>query len=170
MIFVTVGTHEQQFDRLISCIDKLKGAGKIPDNVFMQVGYCSYIPKFCEWSHFLSYEEMIHKITEARIIITHGGPASFVAPLQKGKVPIVVPRQKKYNEHVNDHQLEFVRIVANRMNNILVVEETYDLAEILQNYNKLVTQIKQESFYHNEIFNTEFETMINKLFEGKKRR
>ena len=95
---------------------------------------------------------------------------SFVAPLQKGKVPIVVPRQKKYNEHVNDHQLEFVRIVANRMNNILVVEETYDLEEILQNYNKLVPQIKQESFYHNEIFNTEFETMINKLFEGKKRR
>ena len=48
-------------------------------------------------------------------ILTSGGPASFVMPLQIGKTPIVVPRQHQFNEHVNDHQVEFARNVAKRM-------------------------------------------------------
>lgn len=42
-------------------------------------------------------------------ILTSGGPASFIMPLQIGKTPIVVPRQHQFNEHVNDHQVEFAR-------------------------------------------------------------
>ena len=36
MIFVTVGTHEQPFDRLVSYIDDLKGQGKITEEVIIQ--------------------------------------------------------------------------------------------------------------------------------------
>lgn len=36
-------------------------------------------------------------------------------PLQIGKTPIVVPRQHQFNEHVNDHQVEFARNVAQRI-------------------------------------------------------
>ena len=43
-------------------------------------------------------------------------------PLQIGKTPIVVPRQHQYNEHVNDHQVEFARNVAQRMGTIIEVE------------------------------------------------
>lgn len=39
MIFVTVGTHEQQFNRLIKEVDRLKGEGFIQDDVFIQTGY-----------------------------------------------------------------------------------------------------------------------------------
>lgn len=39
MIFVTVGTHEQQFDRLLKKIDDLKGNGKILEDVFIQSGF-----------------------------------------------------------------------------------------------------------------------------------
>ena len=35
---------------------------------------------------------MIKNVADARIVITHGGPASFIVPLQVGKTPIVVPR------------------------------------------------------------------------------
>ena len=45
-------------------------------------------------------------VEKARIVITHGGPSSFLMVLQKGKIPIVVPRQKQFDEHVNDHQVE----------------------------------------------------------------
>jgi len=44
-------------------------------------------------------------------------------PLQIGKTPIVVPRQHQYNEHVNDHQVEFARNVAQRMGTIIPVED-----------------------------------------------
>ena len=80
MIFVTVGTHEQPFDRLVKAIDELKKEQLIDDDVFIQTGYSTYSPEYCEWSKFVPYAEMEKKMTEARIVITHGGPASFIMP------------------------------------------------------------------------------------------
>ena len=48
MIFVTVGTHEQQFNRLIKFIDELKRDKVIVEDVIMQTGFCTYKPKYCE--------------------------------------------------------------------------------------------------------------------------
>ena len=39
MIFVTVGTHEQQFNRLIKFIDELKRDKVIVEDVIMQTGF-----------------------------------------------------------------------------------------------------------------------------------
>lgn len=127
MIFVTVGTHEQQFNRLIKKIDQLKKDGHVKDDVFIQTGFSDYIPESCDWKKFLSYEEMIQKIKDAKIVITHGGPSSFILPLQYGKTPIVVPRMKKYDEHVNDHQVEFCRKYNSLNNNIIVVVNVDEL-------------------------------------------
>ena len=38
MIFVTVGTHEQPFNRLIQKVDELKRDGIIKDDVIIQTG------------------------------------------------------------------------------------------------------------------------------------
>lgn len=127
MIFVTAGTHEQQFNRLIKKIDQLKKDGHVKDDVFIQTGFSDYIPESCDWKKFLSYEEMIQKIKDAKIVITHGGPSSFILPLQYGKTPIVVPRMKKYDEHVNDHQVEFCRKYNSLNNNIIVVVNVDEL-------------------------------------------
>ena len=109
MIFVTVGTHEQQFNRLIKEIDRLKESGIIQEDVLMQTGFSTYEPKYCEWKKMLSYNEMNEMYEKADIIITHGGPASFMKALEMKKVPIVVPRQAQFDEHVNDHQVDFVK-------------------------------------------------------------
>ena len=138
MIFVTVGTHEQQFNRLIKKIDQLKKDGHIKDDVFIQTGFSDYIPESCDWKKFLSYEEMIQKIKDAKIVITHGGPSSFILPLQYGKTPIVVPRMKKYDEHVNDHQVEFCEKYNTEFKNrIILVENADELQKVLQNRNNL---------------------------------
>lgn len=115
MIFVTVGTHEQPFNRLIQKVDELKKEGVITEDVIIQTGFSTYEPKYCQWSKLIPYQQMIKNVADARIVITHGGPASFIMPLQIGKTPIVVPRQHQFNEHVNDHQVEFARNVAKRM-------------------------------------------------------
>ena len=39
MIFVTVGTHEQPFNRLIQKVDELKRDGVIKDDVIIQTGF-----------------------------------------------------------------------------------------------------------------------------------
>lgn len=163
MIFVTVGTHEQPFDRLIECIDNLKKDGIIKEEVIMQTGFSNYEPKYCKWKKMLSYRRMVECVSEARIVITHGGPASFLMSLQMGKTPIVVPRQKKYNEHVNDHQVEFAEQVAKRMGNIIIVEDIKNLERTIQNYNEIVSHINNSMKSNNWKFNENLEKMVDEL-------
>ncbi len=129
MIFVTVGTHEQPFNRLIQKIDELKKDGIINEDVIIQTGFSTYEPKYCQWSKLIPYQQMVKNVADARIVITHGGPASFIMPLQIGKTPIVVPRQHQFNEHVNDHQVEFARNVAQRKGTIIPVEDIETLGD-----------------------------------------
>lgn len=63
-------------------------------------------------------------------------------PLQIGKTPIVVPRQHQFNEHVNDHQVEFARNVAQRMGTIIPVEDINTLGDIITNYDQIVAGIR----------------------------
>lgn len=109
---------------------------------------------------------MVENVSKARIVITHGGPASFIMPLQMGKIPIVVPRQKKYNEHVNDHQVEFVEQVAKRMENILVVEEIADMKRKILEYDKLVNRMKKRQNSNNERFNANFAQIVSEIIKG----
>ena len=150
MIFVTVGTHEQPFDRLLKKIDELKKKWNNSGKVIMQTGFSTYEPKYCEWSKLLPYKDMVQNVADARIVITHGGPASFIMPLQVGKIPIVVPRQKKFEEHVNDHQVEFAHNVAERMGNIIVIEDIEKLQEIIIKYDDIVSNMPLEMKSNNE--------------------
>ena len=143
MIFVTVGTHEQPFNRLIRKIDELKRDGIIKEEVIMQIGYSTYEPKYCKWFKLLPYSEMVKNVKDARIVITHGGPASFIMPLQIGKVPIVVPRQKEFDEHVNNHQVDFSKAVEERMGIILTVTDINKLEDIIIHYNNYVEKMNQ---------------------------
>ena len=165
MIFVTVGTHEQQFNRLVEEVDKLKEDGVIKEDVFIQTGFSTYEPKHCQWSKLISYKEMNNKIKEARIIITHGGPASFIAPLQIGKIPIVVPRQEKCGEHVNDHQLEFAKNVEERNKNIIPVYDIKDLKEKILDYDKIISKMDSKISNNNEKFNKRLEIEIKEMFK-----
>ncbi len=165
MIFVTVGTHEQQFNRLVEYIDLLKEQEKIKEDVLIQTGYSTYEPKFCRWEKLLPYEEMQKNIADARIVISHGGPASFVAPLQLGKIPIVVPRSHAFEEHVNDHQVEFVKTVAERMGTIIPVYEITELADILQDYDNIVAAMPSEMKSHNAEFNYHLEELVENIVD-----
>lgn len=164
MIFVTVGTHEQPFDRLVQKMDQLVEQGVIQEPVVIQTGYSTYEPKFCDHSKLLPFSQMQTCIDEARIIITHGGPASFIAALQVGKVPIVVPRKSELGEHVNDHQVEFSRAVAQRRNNILVVEDIETLGQVISDYDALVAQLSMGQYENNGNFCKEFGALVEKLF------
>lgn len=165
MIFVTVGTHEQPFNRLVKKIDELKRDEIIQEDVIIQTGFSTYEPQYCQWSKLIPYQQMVKNVEDARIVITHGGPASFVMPLQIGKIPIVVPRQHKYNEHVNDHQVEFARNVAERMGTIILVEDIDKIGNIIRNYDKIVANMEHEMSSNNEKFCDELEKIIAELMK-----
>lgn len=165
MIFVTVGTHEQQFNRLIKEVDDLKGLGIISEEVIMQTGYCTYEPVNCCWNKLLPYSEIKRYISEARIIITHGGPASFIAPLQVGKIPIVVPRQRVYGEHVNNHQVDFVKAVSERMGAIIPVYDISDMQYALGEFETKILNIHTGVYSNSQKFNEKFASIVDDMFK-----
>lgn len=165
MIFVTVGTHEQPFNRLVQKIDELKGKNIIKEKVVIQTGYSTYEPQNCEWSKLIPYQCMLKNVADARIVITHGGPASFIMPLQIGKIPIVVPRQHRFNEHVNDHQVAFAKNVAKRMGTIITVEDIDSLGEVIMDYDTIVAGMGHKINSNNVKFNKELEKIVNDIFK-----
>ena len=99
--------------------------------------------------------------------MTSGGPASFIMPLQIGKTPIVVPRQHQFNEHVNDHQVEFARNVAQRMGTIIPVEDIETLGEIITNYDQIVAGMGHGMRSNNKLFNKGLEKIVEEMMEEK---
>lgn len=168
MIFVTVGTHEQPFNRLVESIDNLKRDGVIQEEVVIQIGYSTYEPKYCKWQKLFPYQEMVKLVDEARIVITHGGPSSFIMPLQIGKSPIVVPRKQEFNEHVNDHQVSFSKVVAERMGTIIVVEDLDKLGMTITNYDKIAKELNSGMKSNNSLFNEALGKIVDEMFEGRK--
>ena len=164
MIFITVGTHEQPFDRLLKCIDKLIEEGIISEEVVCQKGYTDYVPKNYKAEKLLPYDQMQQNYEKARIVITHGGPASFTAVLSLGKIPIVVPRKEELNEHVNNHQVEFSKEVAKRMNNIIVAETDEDIKNAIINYDNIVSEMSVVGNGNNNDFCNNLINIINDLF------
>lgn len=161
MIFVTVGTHEQPFNRLIKKVDQLKAQNKITDEVFIQIGYSTYLPQNCQYEKFISPAKMQALINQASVIITHGGPSSFIEVISQGKTPIVVPRQEKFNEHVNNHQLIFCTDLQKRGFPIKVITNIEDLAEAI----RAEKDNKQPKFHsNNQKFNQNLETLVRQLF------
>lgn len=163
MIFVTVGTHEQPFNRLIECVDNLKRDGIIDDEIIIQTGFSTYEPKYCKGSKLLPFKEMLQNVVDARIVITHGGPASFIMPLQIGKIPIVVPRQSEFNEHVNNHQVEFAKVIAERMGTIIPIYDVKNLKHILLDYNKIVAAMPSEMRSNNARFNKKLGKIVDDM-------
>jgi len=166
MIYVAVGTHEQSFDRLVRAVDALKADGTITEEVIIQIGYSTYVPQHCTWQKLFPYQDMVRYMDEARIVITHGGPSSFLAPLRSGKVPVVVPRQLRYGEHVNDHQLEFCREVSQRSRNILLVEDVAQLRDVLTRYDELAAACSVGTASNNAAFNDHFCRIVADLLEA----
>ena len=111
MIFVSVGTHSQQFDRLLKEVDSLIENGIIKERVFAQTGHSEYKPKKYKYTKFLSLEEFDKMVGKCSLFITHSGEGNVGTGLQKEKKMIVVARRKIYGEHTNDHQLELAKAI-----------------------------------------------------------
>lgn len=165
MIFVTVGTHEQGLERLLVELDNLIENGIINEEVFAQIGYSSYTPRNYQYKKMIGYSEMDSYIQKARIVITHGGPGSIFHPLQYGKIPIVVPRDPNFNEHVDNHQILFTKRLESN-SKLLGVYNIKDLGNSIMTYEKLQLKCKIDN-YSNDLFIQKFNNLINSMLIEK---
>lgn len=108
MILVLLGTQNNSFSRLLSKIDSLIENGSINDEVIVQAGHTSFNSANMKIFDFIPKDEMDTLISEANLIITHGGVGSIIKGIKLGKKVIAVPRLKEYGEHVNNHQIQII--------------------------------------------------------------
>ncbi|MBQ9118874.1 MAG: glycosyl transferase [Lachnospiraceae bacterium] len=104
MILVTLGTQKFEMNRLIQAADEL--AQTVSEEIFVQCGNSSYQPKHCKYSAFVDTTQFAKMIQECSVLITHSGVGTIMTGIQAKRPIVVVPRLKKYNEHVDDHQLQ----------------------------------------------------------------
>ena len=114
MIFVTLGTQDKEFKRLLEMVDNAINDGIIKDEVVVQAGITKYESNYMKIFSFTNNDEMLSYIKDAKYIITHGGVGTIFNCLKNNKKVIAVPRLSKYGEHHNDHQLEVIKEFSNK--------------------------------------------------------
>ena len=109
MIFVSVGTNEARFDRLLRALADVL----LREEVVVQHGHSARIgPQGAHFVDFIGFEEMVAHVRRARTVVTHAGVGSVMVSLANGKRPVVAPRRKRFREAVDDHQLQLGRRFA----------------------------------------------------------
>lgn len=152
MIFVTLGTQDKTFERLLIAIDKAIEKGEITDRVVVQAGNTKYESKNMEIFDLISPDEFNKLVDECDLLITHGGTGSILSAVKKGKKVIAAARLKKYKEHVNDHQKQIIKEFE---------KEGY-LVE-LKDFNQVGKTIKKAQKFKPKKFRSNTENMINLL-------
>jgi UDP-N-acetylglucosamine transferase subunit ALG13 len=128
VIFVTVGTNEARFDRLLRGIQDLDG----DEEVLVQHGHTppTGCPN-CTFVDFLPFEQMVETMRQARVVVTHAGVGSVMVALSVGKRPVVLPRRKAFGEAVDDHQLQLGRRFAEN-GLVTLTESEQDLCDAIR--------------------------------------
>jgi SAM-dependent methyltransferase/UDP-N-acetylglucosamine transferase subunit ALG13 len=135
-VVVTVGMGRWPFDRLVSAIEPLCAEHR----VFAQTG-TSTIKLSCEQYDFVPYPELLDRMKQADVVITHAG--NTVRLVQRmGKLPIVVARTRSHGEMADDHQVDFLEDEerAGRVHAVWELDEIPALVQKIQGNQPRVTE------------------------------
>jgi UDP-N-acetylglucosamine transferase subunit ALG13 len=112
MIFVTVGTEQYPFNRLMNWVETLLIHGFIQEEVIVQYGSCTSLPQGVLVYQSLRSDRFAELIDRARLVISHCGEGSILLLEEIGKPYVLVPRSYRFKEHVDDHQVELATALS----------------------------------------------------------
>jgi UDP-N-acetylglucosamine--N-acetylmuramyl-(pentapeptide) pyrophosphoryl-undecaprenol N-acetylglucosamine transferase len=126
VIFVTVGTHHQPFERLLSALSALNRG-----ELVVQYGPGEPPPGVARAKPYMPFDEVQRNLREADAVITHAGVGSILCATREGHTPLVVPRRHDLGEHVDDHQAELTRALEGR-GGVIAVWDVEQLVELVK--------------------------------------
>ena len=125
MIFVTVGSAQQAFTRLLDAMDSL--APRLGEPVVMQTGFSGYQGRHTKCEGYITFGKVHGYIRESTLVVGQGSTGAVLMARQYGKPLIVVPRDGARNEIFDDHQLQTARSLEGRSRMVEVVYEVEGL-------------------------------------------
>ena len=144
MIFVTLGTQDKGFARLLHAIQKQIDNGNIKDRVVVQAGYTKFESKDMEIFDYIPKDEFEDLMATCDLLITHGGVGSIMNGLDAGKKIIAAARLKEFGEHTNNHQLQIIEKLE-ESEHLIALDDFEKLDEALEK----VKDMKFKKYKHN---------------------
>ncbi len=158
MIFVTLGTQDKTFERLLIKIDELIEKKVIDEEVIVQAGKTVYTSKHMEIFDFKEMDEINKYVESCSYMITHAGVGTIMNGLSHHKKIIAVARRAQFKEHENDHQVE----ITKKFSDLGLILGCLDVDELENAVNK-VNDFQPNEYHSNQLsFCRLIEEMIEK--------
>lgn len=138
MILVSVGSTRFPFARMHHLVNDLAILSP-GETIFYQSG-ChtpNRAPANVTVHDYVSQNILLEHMKRAQIIICHGGPGTIYQALSFGTVPWVLPREKQYGEHLNNHQVTFCTYMHKR-GLVHIITPTTNHRQLLKKHNKVI--------------------------------
>lgn len=102
-IFVSVGSRFPM-DRLLVALDHFSSQNPT-FSVSAQSGKCIQPLPHTASQRWFSSKEFEQAVIDCDIFVSHAGMGNILLAAQHGKPIVIMPRQLRYKEHINDHQI-----------------------------------------------------------------
>lgn len=116
MILMTLGTISFPFDRAIIWLKIMLDRNVISEPIFVQYGTSDISVlvghPLVTLEPTIKSEELTKLVDASRLVISHAGQGSTRMLVTRKAKFVILPRLKRYGEHVDDHQLRFAEAVA----------------------------------------------------------
>lgn len=130
-ILIILGTDHHPFVRLCDWADEW--VSQHPgDEVVVQCG-STRPPSRAVGIEMFTPQCLVEELNNVDAAITHGGPGSIATVRASGLRPIIVPRNPRLGEHVDDHQMRFSAWAA-----------THDLGDVVSDLAELGRSLERQ--------------------------
>jgi len=172
IVFVTIGTTEFSFNRLLQSVDNvLQKYNQQKYYLIAQVGNSNYNFHYpnTQVFKFLSPNQLNSFFKKAEKIITHAGYGTLFKIEQTTQVyPLIVSRNYQKKEHVDDHQVHFAKYLKYKLlphNRRLFVVTNQDITKPLRIYLTLNANKKKRNFrlFKYAMLNKTNELLLHKI-------
>lgn len=111
------------FDRLVHAMSDY--AVRHPEaEVWVQHGPAPAPAPPASGAAFVDRDDVLTRMEQASAVVCHGGSGSIQDAIRAGHVPVLMPRLKRHAEHVDDHQLDVARAMADAGRALLLSDGT----------------------------------------------
>lgn len=131
-VVVTLGTMQQfGFRRAVKQVKRVLDSLGVPSaNVLWQTGCTDVSGIEIQAYKSMPAAQLREAISNADLVIAHAGVGSALTSLERGKAPILLPREARFSEHIDDHQAMIAAELASRGLAIACNVEDFDAEKI----------------------------------------
>ena len=146
---ISVGNSKQNFNRLLYFIPKIEHI--LPKPVIIQKGVSDFKSKTMIIYDFMPMKDFKRFIKDAKLVIIHAGSGTMLNAIYSNKVPVVVPRLRKFNEIIDDHQIEIAEALE-KENKVVMVKNFEDFPNLITKALDIQEKIKEDKKNKNLIY------------------